>query len=29
MTETPKHAIVEGLIFNRADIPATGYWQRL
>ena len=29
MTETPKHTIVEGRVFNRVDIPATGDWQLL
>ena len=29
MMETPKHTIVDGRIFNRVDIPATGDWQLL
>jgi hypothetical protein len=29
MTETFKHTIVQGRIFNRVDIPATGEWQLL
>jgi hypothetical protein len=27
--ETPKHTIVDGRIFNRVDILATGDWQLL
>jgi hypothetical protein len=27
--QTPKHTIVEGKVFNRVDIPATGAWQLL
>lgn len=27
MTETPKHTIIDGRVFNRVDIPATGEWQ--
>lgn len=27
MTQTPKHNIINGQVFNRVDIPATGDWQ--